>query len=133
VCLEVRDTGHGIPPAVLPRIFEPFFTTKESGRGTGLGLAMVFGIIQQHRGWVECHSEVNRGTRFTVYLPRSPEELADEPAVVPARDGRAGRRESETILFVDDAPFLRTLGREMLQRHGYRVLVAEDGRHAVEM
>jgi signal transduction histidine kinase len=68
--LSVRDTGHGISPEVLPRIFDPFFTTKEHGRGTGLGLAMVFGIVQQHHGWIECSSTVGVGTCFTVYLPR---------------------------------------------------------------
>ena len=70
VRLRVRDNGHGIPPDVLPRIFEPFFTTKEVGKGTGLGLAVVFGIVQQHRGWIECTSAVGQGTCFDVYLPR---------------------------------------------------------------
>jgi PAS domain S-box-containing protein len=135
VRLSVSDTGHGIPPEVLPRIFEPFFTTKGVGQGTGLGLAVVFGIIQQHQGWVECHSEVNRGTRFSIYLPRRREEAAAEPAAAaaPGKEGAAPGRGSETILLVDDAPFLRAVGREMLQRHGYRVLVAEDGRHALEI
>jgi CheY-like chemotaxis protein len=96
-------------------------------------LAVVFGIIQQHQGWVECHSEANHGTCFTLYLPRCLEELAAEPAAAPSKEGRALGRGSETILFVDDAPFLRTVGREMLQRHGYRVVVAEDGRHALKM
>jgi signal transduction histidine kinase len=68
--LSVRDTGHGIPPEILPRIFDPFFTTKEQGKGTGLGLAMVFGIVKQHQGWIECVSTVGVGTCFTVYLPR---------------------------------------------------------------
>jgi two-component system cell cycle sensor histidine kinase/response regulator CckA len=68
--LSVRDTGHGIPPEVLPRIFDPFFTTKEQGKGTGLGLAMVFGIVQQHQGWIECNSTPGAGACFTVYLPR---------------------------------------------------------------
>lgn len=73
VRLQVSDTGEGIPPEAQAHIFEPFFTTKESGRGTGLGLALVFGIIQQHRGWVECHSTVGEGTRFDVFLPRCEE------------------------------------------------------------
>jgi PAS domain S-box-containing protein len=135
VRLDVSDTGHGIPPEVLPRIFEPFFTTKEVGQGTGLGLAVVFGIIQQHQGWVECHSEIHRGTRFSIYLPRRIEEAAAEPppAPEPGKGGASPRRGNETILLVDDAPFLRVVGREILQRHGYRVLVAEDGRHALEV
>jgi signal transduction histidine kinase len=68
--LSVRDTGHGIPPEILPRIFDPFFTTKEQGKSAGLGLAMVFGIVKQHQGWIECASTVGAGTCFTVYLPR---------------------------------------------------------------
>ena len=70
VRLRVRDQGHGIPPDVLPRIYEPFFTTKEVGKGTGLGLSVVFGIVKQHRGWIECSSDVGRGACFDVYLPR---------------------------------------------------------------
>jgi CheY-like chemotaxis protein len=133
VRLTVADTGHGIAPEVLPRIFEPFFTTKEVGQGTGLGLAVVFGIIQQHQGWVECHSEVNKGTRFSIYLPRRHEELAAGPAPAAPGTAAAPGRGGETILLVDDAPYLRAVGREILQRHGYRVLVAEDGRQALEI
>jgi signal transduction histidine kinase len=68
--LEVSDTGQGIPPDVVPHIFDPFFTTKEQGRGTGLGLALVFGIIKQHDGWIECRSTPGVGTCFDIYLPR---------------------------------------------------------------
>ena len=70
VRVRVRDGGHGIPPEILPRIFDPFFTTKEVGKGTGLGLSVVFGIVKQHRGWIECRSTVGAGTCFDVYLPR---------------------------------------------------------------
>ena len=72
VCLTVSDNGCGIPPENLARIFEPFFTTKPVGKGTGLGLATLFGIVQQHKGWVNVESEVGRGTTFRIYLPRLP-------------------------------------------------------------
>jgi nitrogen-specific signal transduction histidine kinase/CheY-like chemotaxis protein len=123
VRLRVRDTGQGIPPDVLPRIFEPFFTTKGPGRGTGLGLATVSGIIEQHQGWIECQSEVGRGTCFDIYLPRSHQPVAPAPAPVRARV--VGGR--ETILLVDDEAVIRNVGRGILQRQGYTVLLAQDG------
>jgi CheY-like chemotaxis protein len=129
VRLRVRDTGHGIPPDVRPRIFDPFFTTKPPGKGTGLGLAMVFGIVQQHQGWVECVSEPGRGTDFDIYLPRT----AVTPPVAPAPAEAPPTGGHETILLVDDEPVIRNLGRTVLQRHGYRVVLAEDGREAVEI
>lgn len=128
VCLRVQDSGHGIPPAILDRIFEPFFTTKEPGKGTGLGLAMVFGIVQQHQGWVDCLSQVGKGTCFEVYLPRlaastpAPEALPD--------DGVRGGH--ETILLVDDEAVVGRLGQTILERYGYRVLLAADGQQALE-
>jgi PAS domain S-box-containing protein len=128
VRLRVSDTGCGIPPEVRDRIFEPFFTTKGPGKGTGLGLAMVFGIVQQHGGWVECASEVGRGTRFDVYLPRA--AAADEAPAAPARPPAAGR---ERVLLVDDEEMLRKIGGAILRRFGYQVLLAEDGQHAVEV
>jgi PAS domain S-box-containing protein len=128
VCLSVSDTGTGIPPEVLPKIFEPFFTTKEVGQGTGLGLATVFGIVQQHQGWVNVYSEVGQGTTFRVYLPRivnasePPEEGA---ASVPARGG------PETILIVEDNAALRLALRKTLGRLGYQVLDAANGPEAL--
>jgi hypothetical protein len=129
VVLRVADTGHGIPPEIRQRIFEPFFTTKRPGQGTGLGLAMVFGIVKQHQGWIDCHSEINQGTRFDIYLPRFQEgaALVPEPAASQVNGG------SETILVVDDEPMIRNLGRTILQRQGYDVLLAEDGQQAVEI
>jgi two-component system cell cycle sensor histidine kinase/response regulator CckA len=129
VRLRVHDTGHGIPPDLLPRIFEPFFTTKGPGKGTGLGLATVYGLVRQHQGWIECSSVVNQGTCFDIYLPRSPEgpAAATPPAPLPVPGG------SETILLVDDDPMLRNLGRTILRRYGYEVLLAEDGRQAVSI
>jgi signal transduction histidine kinase len=129
VRLRVSDTGKGISPEVLPRIFEPFFTTKQPGEGTGLGLAMVFGIINQHQGWIDCYSEANQGTRFDIYLPRS--RKAGTAASAAPADGPASG--SETVLLVDDEVMIRNLARTILQRYGYQVLVAEDGRQAVQI
>ncbi|HEV3118295.1 MAG TPA: PAS domain S-box protein, partial [Gemmataceae bacterium] len=128
VRLCVQDTGVGIAPEIRSRIFEPFFTTKGPGRGTGLGLAMVFGIVKQHQGWIDCYSEVNRGTRFDIYLPRSCQVPA--PAALPMLCP-ASCRGDETILLVDDEAILRSLGQKILERYGYRVVLAEDGVHAV--
>jgi PAS domain S-box-containing protein len=127
-CLSVSDNGKGIPPEVLPRIFEPFFTTKDIGKGTGLGLATVFGIVQQHNGWINAYSEVGKGTTFRVYLPlqKEAEEVAAENTVV-AQGG------NETILLVEDEQSLRVLVRNVLTRLGYRVLEATTGLTAVEV
>jgi two-component system, cell cycle sensor histidine kinase and response regulator CckA len=130
VRLRVRDTGHGIPPDIRPRIFDPFFTTKEPGKGTGLGLSMVFGILKQHHGWIECESEVGQGTTFDIYLPRQADGAVRKPArSVP--DTIAGGK--ETILLVDDEAVIRNLGRTILQRYGYKLLLAEDGQEALEV
>ncbi len=130
VHLRVRDTGIGIPPDVQEHIFEPFFTTKEPGKGTGLGLAMVFGIVKQHQGWIQCTSDVGEGTAFDIYLPRLPAPAA-QPAAVPAVDGVRGGR--ETILLADDEEVVGRLGLTILERHGYRVLTATDGAEAVDI
>jgi PAS domain S-box-containing protein len=129
VRLTVRDTGIGIPPEARDHVFEPFFTTKEPGKGTGLGLAMVHGIVQQHEGWIEFSSEVGAGTRFDIFLPCAARAIAAEEATG-AADSSRGR---ETILLADDEPLLRNLGRTILERHGYRVLLAADGQEAVEL
>jgi PAS domain S-box-containing protein len=130
VCLRVSDTGHGIPREVRPRIFEPFFTTKGPGQGTGLGLAMVFGIVKQHRGWIDCYSEVNEGTRFDIYLPRA---TGAAPSTVPAPPPAPPRQGHETILLADDEPMIRNLGRTILEQLGYQVLLAVDGQEAVDI
>ncbi|MCS6851416.1 MAG: PAS domain S-box protein [Gemmataceae bacterium] len=129
VRLRVSDTGHGIPPEIRSRIFDPFFTTKEPGKGTGLGLAVVFGIVQQHGGWVTFRSEVGQGTEFDVFLPRCRDFAADGETVSEPPASRG----SETILFVDDEATIRHLGQTVLEQHGYRVISAEDGRQAVDI
>jgi CheY-like chemotaxis protein len=129
VRLRVSDTGTGIPPEVRARIFEPFFTTKEPGKGTGLGLAMVFGIVKQHQGWIDCYSEVGQGTRFDVYLPRG-----RSGATVPVPGAtQPPRRGHETVLLADDEVMIRKLGQAILRHYGYEVLLAEDGEQAVEL
>jgi CheY-like chemotaxis protein len=129
VRLRVRDNGRGIPADVLPRIFEPFYTTKEPGKGTGLGLAVVFGIIGQHHGWIECTTSVGRGACFDVYVPRCGVAPAAGVVAPPPPVPRGG----ETILLADDDALLRSLGRAILRRYGYEVLLAEDGQQAVEV
>jgi len=127
-CLCVRDTGCGIPPDVLPRIFEPFFTTKEVGKGTGLGLATVYGIVKQHQGWIEVESQVDVGTAFKVFLPAvAPTASATGKKI----DTSLARRGNETILLVEDEASLRALTRAMLERHGYRVVEAASGVDAI--
>ncbi len=128
VYLEVSDTGSGIPRENLPRIFDPFFTTKEVGKGTGLGLATVFGIVQQHGGWIEVESEVGSGTRFRVYLPRVEAKPA---AKVIVGTPQAAKGQGEVILFVEDEPAVREIGLRALRRQGYTVFEADSGQAAL--
>ena len=127
VCLQVSDTGSGIPPEDLPHVFEPFFTTKKPGEGTGLGLATVFGIVKQHRGWIDVQSAAGRGTDFRVFLPAlATAEVVTQEAARPAPRGG-----TETILLVEDDPAVRELAREILEQRGYRVLEASSGAEAL--
>lgn len=130
VCLSVSDTGCGIAAEHLAHIFEPFFTTKEAGKGTGLGLATVYGIVQQHQGCVDVRSAVGQGTTFDVYLPvvAGPGVRRRETAI--ERDVVGG---TETLLFVEDEESLRELARQILESHGYTVLKAESGAAALEV
>ncbi|MBL9129080.1 MAG: PAS domain S-box protein, partial [Verrucomicrobiales bacterium] len=131
VCLSVADTGIGMSEETLKHIFEPFFTTKESGKGTGLGLATVHGIVAQHRGWVEVESREGRGSTFRVYFP-----VADTPFVVAAGDepfGGAAPRGHETILVVEDETSLRHGIVRTLRALGYRVYEAENGQQAMRL
>jgi PAS domain S-box-containing protein len=130
VCLKVSDTGCGIPPEILPHIFEPFFTTKEIGKGTGLGLATVYGIVQQHYGWVTVTSQVGQGTIFYTYLPAVKGAPANPQAAATAPKLPGG---NETILVVEDELAVRTLVGNLLRRCGYTVLVAESGVAALDV
>jgi two-component system, cell cycle sensor histidine kinase and response regulator CckA len=129
VLLSVSDTGTGMDAATLERIFEPFFTTKETGRGTGLGLATVYGIVKQHDGFIYVYSEPGRGTTFRVYLLA--ETGVHEPRDIPSAEKPL--RGTETILVADDHEGLRESATEMLQALGYRTIVARDGLEAVEL
>ncbi|MGD0260773.1 MAG: response regulator [Verrucomicrobiota bacterium] len=130
VCLAVADTGCGMDRQTLDRIFEPFFSTKEVGKGTGLGLATVYGIVKQHRGWIEVSSQVGCGTTFKIYFPATARESSAtaEPSTVP----RAVRGGKETILLVEDEPVLRELVREILGQYEYRVIEAASGVEALK-
>lgn len=128
--LVFEDTGSGIPPDVLPRIFEPFFTTKAANGGTGLGLATIYSIVQQHAGWIEVHSEPGRGARFTIYLPAVHDEAG---AIESAANSAPGTGGTETVLLVEDEPTVRLTIETVLLRRGYRVLSATSGLQALDL
>jgi two-component system cell cycle sensor histidine kinase/response regulator CckA len=129
VMLSVSDTGHGMRKDTIEHIFEPFYTTKEVGRGTGLGLAMVYGIVKQHDGFIICHSEVGHGTTFEIYFPaiesQMKADLEDSAAMPALGDG--------TVLLVDDDALVRELATRILTKHGYTVLQATNGREALDL
>lgn len=131
VCLTVSDTGCGMDRKTLDRIFEPFFSTKEVGKGTGLGLATVYGLVKQHQGWVEVSSTVNVGTTFKIYFPSaqtsSPASDAAPQAAEPVRGGK------ETILVVEDEPVLREMVCEILKQYDYQVREAASGVEALRV
>ncbi|HEY9175072.1 MAG TPA: ATP-binding protein [Verrucomicrobiae bacterium] len=131
VRLQVSDTGCGMSAATLARIFEPFFTTKEPGKGTGLGLATVYGIVEQHEGWVEVASEVGRGTTFTIFLPaiaQPPEPVGVETPIAATGPVRGGK---QTLLIVEDEPVLREMAVEMLGSFGYQIVAVGSGVEAL--
>ena len=129
VCLRVSDTGVGMDTAVISRIFEPFFTTKEVGKGTGIGLATVYGIVKQHEGWIEVSSQPGKGSTFSVFLPARTETLrAAKHDTDPTAFIRGGK---ETILVVEDELVLREMAQSILQECGYRIHEAGNGLEAL--
>jgi PAS domain S-box-containing protein len=130
VCFSVSDTGGGIPPEIMPRIFEPFFTTKEAGKGTGLGLATVFGIIKQHRGWIHVDNQPGRGVTFRIFLPAG---SVAETKATQTSDKPSPRGGPETILLVEDEPRVRKSISTILKRNGYHVVAAANGSEALEL
>jgi PAS domain S-box-containing protein len=128
--LAVSDTGSGMAADVLEHLFEPYFTTKQVGKGTGLGLATVYGIVQQHNGHVDVSSEVGRGSTFRVFLRGQPGAVAVAVEEEPAGSAKGGR---ETVLVVEDEPSVLTLGQRVLEGLGYRVLAAATPHAAVEL
>jgi signal transduction histidine kinase len=129
VAIVVRDSGHGMDGETRARIFEPFFTTKEKGKGTGLGLATVYGIVKQSDGYIWVESEPGHGSAFYTLLPRVPEP-AEREALQEVFDFRSG---GETILLVEDDPALRKMAAEVLRDNGYRVLTAPSGADAMQI
>jgi two-component system, cell cycle sensor histidine kinase and response regulator CckA len=130
VRLSVRDTGTGIAPEHLSGIFEPFFTTKEVGKGTGLGLATVYGIVKQHQGWIEVSSQPGAGTVFKIYFPsiQPPADGTSLPG--PKSTSRGG---TESILLVEDDPGVRSLTKRTLEKSGYQVFEAATGGEALRV
>jgi two-component system, cell cycle sensor histidine kinase and response regulator CckA len=129
VLLQISDNGSGMDRETLEHIFEPFYTTKGPGEGTGLGLAMVYGIVQQHDGFIQCYSEVGLGTTFSIYLPAVISEAhRAQPAVTLMPQGG-----SETVLLVDDEELIRDLGSRILLKAGYTILTADNGKEALQI
>jgi PAS domain S-box-containing protein len=128
VVLTFSDTGQGMDKETLSHIFEPFFTTKEIGKGTGLGLATVYGIVKQHGGQIKCYSELGLGTTFTIYLPAIQVEQDSQAPTVETTIPRG----TETVLLVDDEDDIRDLGATLISQFGYKVITANNGKEALE-
>ena len=129
-CLAVSDNGKGMEKETLAKIFEPFFTTKEVGKGTGLGMAVVYGIVKQNSGFINVYSEPGKGTTIRIYLPRLEGEVLDGPGTETVE---APRGKGETILLVEDEPAILNMGKRILERLGYRVLAAGTPNEALRL
>jgi CheY-like chemotaxis protein len=130
VCFSVKDTGSGMTPEVMEKIFNPFFTTKEQGKGTGLGLATVIGIVKGHKGFLSVQSEVGAGTTFRIHLPANREARSEEQHEECLADLRG---HGELVLVVDDEAPIREVIVGTLEAHNYRCYTAEDGTDALAM
>jgi len=128
VVMKVSDTGTGIPDEIRNKIFNPFFTTKEPGKGTGLGLAMVYGIIKEHKGIVDVKSTLGKGTTFEIYLPAS-DSIISAAAKISASSAAGGIR----ILVVDDEEDILNFIKAVLEKEGYRLIITSDPNYAMEM
>jgi PAS domain S-box-containing protein len=129
VLLSVHDTGKGIDNEIMTHIFEPFFTTKEIGKGTGLGLATVYGIVRQSGGYIEIQSQKGSGTTVAIYLPR----VDEVPETVEKHESKIAEGKNETILFVEDDDMVRNMVADVLEQHGYNVIAAENGSVAMKL
>jgi two-component system, cell cycle sensor histidine kinase and response regulator CckA len=130
VLLAVSDNGCGMDKEILPKLFEPFFTTKEVGKGTGLGLPTVYGIVRQNNGFVNVYSQPGKGTAFKIYIPRHIEEAETEQKRKIEKSFTGG---DETVLLVEDEPSMLQIGRTLLERLGYKVLATKSPAEAIKM
>jgi len=133
VCIEIADTGIGIEESIRKRIFEPFFTTKDVGQGTGLGLAVVFGIVKDHNGWIDLVSEVGRGTTFQLYFPVAVLKAADREPEMKQNNPSPPASSGATVLLVEDEENMRRLLERVFSRCGYRILAADTGQSALDI
>lgn len=129
VFLTVTDTGHGMDKETLEHLFEPFYTTKGVGRGTGLGLSMVYGIVKSHDGYIFCDSAPGKGATFEIYLPVIEQKLEKEEL----KEEKISMGGKETILLIDDEESIRDLGNQILNQFGYTVLATSDGESGLEL
>ena len=131
VFIMVKDNGMGIPPELMSKVFEPFFTTKEPGRGTGLGLSVVYGIVRSHKGFLKVYSELNKGTAFNIYLPLA--SVTSLKITQPKRVKEPVSPFGKRILFVNDEEGIREAAQFLLEQEGFSVTTAKDGMNAIEI